>query len=173
VAVLLHAFLIWAPNGNWSASCLGQFMPGNRATSTHCKVDWLGPRAVMEAVCERKNSTSAGKWVSMCLSPSPQHHHYFCWAITATSRHLYLFPKLTLSRSRPRDASNCGVRMGRGEAREGDGEHSRSEGESYSEMRLRRFSLETADSPNSSRLSCNNNNNSSHLLQTNSCYWQQ
>jgi hypothetical protein len=30
-------------------------------------------------------------------------------------------------------------------------------------MRLRRFSLETADSPNSSRLSCNNN--SSHPLQ--------
>jgi hypothetical protein len=55
VAVLLHAFLIWAPNGNWSASCLGWFMPGNRATSTYCTVGWLGPRAVMEAAEERKN----------------------------------------------------------------------------------------------------------------------
>jgi len=35
----------------------------NRATSTHCTVGWLGPRALMEAVKERKNSTSTGKWV--------------------------------------------------------------------------------------------------------------
>ena len=69
--------LIWAPNGNWSASCLDQFMPGNTDTSTHHKVGWLGPWVVTVAVQERKNSTPAGKWVSICQSPSTQHCHYF------------------------------------------------------------------------------------------------
>jgi hypothetical protein len=36
--------------GEWSASRLGHFIPGERAPGTHCIGGWVGPRAGLYAV---------------------------------------------------------------------------------------------------------------------------
>jgi hypothetical protein len=40
--------------GEWSASRPGQFIPRERARSTHWIGGWVGPRAVLDAVVKRK-----------------------------------------------------------------------------------------------------------------------
>jgi hypothetical protein len=40
--------------GEWSASRLGRFTPGERATGTHWIGGWVGPRAVLDAVVKKK-----------------------------------------------------------------------------------------------------------------------
>jgi hypothetical protein len=45
---------ILRPGGEWSASRLGRFTPGERAPSTHWIGGWVGPRAVLDMVVKRK-----------------------------------------------------------------------------------------------------------------------
>jgi hypothetical protein len=53
--VQLHAFLTSAlDEGEWSASRPGRFTPRERALGTHWIGGWLGPRAVLDAVVNRK-----------------------------------------------------------------------------------------------------------------------
>jgi hypothetical protein len=40
--------------GELSASRTGRFIPKERATGTHCTGGWVGPRAVLDTVVERK-----------------------------------------------------------------------------------------------------------------------
>jgi hypothetical protein len=40
--------------GEWSASRTGRFTPRERASGTHWIGGWVGPRAVLDAVVERK-----------------------------------------------------------------------------------------------------------------------
>jgi hypothetical protein len=40
--------------GEWSSSLPGRFIPRERAPGTHWIGDWLGPRAILEAVAKRK-----------------------------------------------------------------------------------------------------------------------
>jgi hypothetical protein len=55
VEVKLHAFLNSAlDGGEWSASRLGHFTPGERTPGTRWIGVWLGPRAVLDTVAKRK-----------------------------------------------------------------------------------------------------------------------
>jgi len=48
----------------WSASSTGCCTPEIRASGTHCKGGWVGPRAGLDAVARRKNPiiAPAGNW---------------------------------------------------------------------------------------------------------------
>jgi hypothetical protein len=60
VAVKIHVFLtLVLDGGNWSASSPGRFTPGERAAGTHRKGGWVGPRARLDAVANRKDPFSA------------------------------------------------------------------------------------------------------------------
>jgi hypothetical protein len=55
VDVKIRVFLTSAlVGGEWSASCFGSFTPGERASGTHWMGGWLGPRASLDDVKERK-----------------------------------------------------------------------------------------------------------------------
>jgi len=55
VEVYLHAFLTAAiDGGEWSASHLGRFTPGETASGTHWIGVWVGPRAGLDVVVKRK-----------------------------------------------------------------------------------------------------------------------
>jgi hypothetical protein len=55
VEIQLHAFLTSALDGSeWSASCPGHFIPRERTPGTIWIGDWVGPRAVLDAVVKRK-----------------------------------------------------------------------------------------------------------------------
>jgi len=40
--------------GEWAASSPGRFNPRIRARGTHCIGEWMGPRAVLDTVVNRK-----------------------------------------------------------------------------------------------------------------------
>jgi hypothetical protein len=53
--VQLHTFLTSALDGSeWSASRPGRFTPRERAPGIHWIGDWVGTRAVLDAVVNRK-----------------------------------------------------------------------------------------------------------------------
>jgi hypothetical protein len=61
VDVWIHVFLTPAlVEGEWSASRPGRFTPGQRAPGTHWVGIWVGPRAVLGDVEERKFLTLLG-----------------------------------------------------------------------------------------------------------------
>jgi hypothetical protein len=56
-----HVFLISAQAGHeWSASHSGRFNPWERATGIHWIGDWVGPRAGLDDLEERKFLTLSG-----------------------------------------------------------------------------------------------------------------
>jgi hypothetical protein len=60
VEVQLHAFLTSAlDGGECSTSCLGRFTPRERALGTHWIGGWVGPRAGLDAVAEKKKPAPA------------------------------------------------------------------------------------------------------------------
>jgi hypothetical protein len=55
VEVYLYIILTSAlDGGEWSASRLGHFTPGERAPGTHFIGGWVGPRAGLDAVAKSK-----------------------------------------------------------------------------------------------------------------------
>jgi hypothetical protein len=67
VEVLLHAFLTSALDGSeWSASCLGHFIPSGKGLGTHWIEDWVGLRAGTDAVEKRKDPCT-------CQESNPSH----------------------------------------------------------------------------------------------------
>jgi hypothetical protein len=55
VEVQLQLFFdLGTSGGEWSASCPGRFTPRERAPGTHWIGDWVGPKAVLDAVVKRK-----------------------------------------------------------------------------------------------------------------------
>jgi hypothetical protein len=57
--VQFHAFLTTAAvGGEWSASRLGRFTPGERTLGTHRIGGWVGPRAGLDAVTKSKNPSA-------------------------------------------------------------------------------------------------------------------
>jgi hypothetical protein len=61
VDVYIHIFLTSAlVGGEWSASRPDRFIPGERAPDTHWIGGWMGPRAGLDAVVERKFLTLPG-----------------------------------------------------------------------------------------------------------------
>jgi hypothetical protein len=55
VDVYIHVFLTSALVGNkWSASCPGNFIPGERAPETHWIRSWVGPRTGLDDKEKRK-----------------------------------------------------------------------------------------------------------------------
>jgi hypothetical protein len=76
--------LISAPDGGeWSASRTGHFTPRERAPGTPWIGGWVGPRAVLDTVVNRK--TPGPHWESNSRTPiiQPVAQHYTDWAITA------------------------------------------------------------------------------------------
>jgi hypothetical protein len=57
ILVFLTSSLI---GGEWSASLPGRFTTGERAPGTHCIGAWVGPRAGLDDVEQRKFFTLAG-----------------------------------------------------------------------------------------------------------------
>jgi hypothetical protein len=49
-----HSVSLAPDGGEWSASCPDCFTPRERAPRTHWIGDWVGPRAVLEAVVKRQ-----------------------------------------------------------------------------------------------------------------------
>jgi len=67
VEILLHAWLTLALDGHeWSVSCPSCFTPRERAPSTHLIGGWVGPRASLNMVANRKNPY-------LCWESSPGH----------------------------------------------------------------------------------------------------
>jgi hypothetical protein len=61
VDVLIHIFLTSAlAGGEWSASRIGRFNPGERALGTHWIEGWVGSRAGLEDMERRKCLTLPG-----------------------------------------------------------------------------------------------------------------
>jgi hypothetical protein len=61
VDVQIHVFLISAQvGGEWSASRLDHFIPGERAPVTHWIGGWVGPKAGLDDVEKRKFLTLPG-----------------------------------------------------------------------------------------------------------------
>jgi hypothetical protein len=50
----MHSLTSALYGGVWSASRTGRFILRERAPVTHCIRDWVGPRAVLDAVVKRK-----------------------------------------------------------------------------------------------------------------------
>jgi hypothetical protein len=55
----------------WSASRPSSFTPGERAPGTHWMLDWLGPRADLYVVVERKYCNLSGNRAAILWSSSP------------------------------------------------------------------------------------------------------
>jgi hypothetical protein len=49
-----HSLTSALDGGEWSAARPGRFAPKERAHGTHWIGDWVGPRAVLDAVVKRK-----------------------------------------------------------------------------------------------------------------------
>jgi hypothetical protein len=61
VDVYIHVFLTLAlVGGEWSASRLGRFTPGERAPGTHWIGGWVGPRASVDSMEKSKFLTLPG-----------------------------------------------------------------------------------------------------------------
>jgi hypothetical protein len=61
VDVQIHVFLtLGLAGGEWSASYLGHFTPGERASNTQWIGSWMGPRADPDNVEKRKYLTLSG-----------------------------------------------------------------------------------------------------------------
>jgi hypothetical protein len=59
--VQTHIFFTWSlVGGEWSASRPGHFNPGEGALGTHWKGAWVGPRAFLDDVNNRKFLTLTG-----------------------------------------------------------------------------------------------------------------
>jgi hypothetical protein len=83
VNVQLHAFLTSAfDGGEWSASCPGRFIPRERAPGTHWIGDWVGPRAVLDAVGKRKIPTPRRESIPRTPVVQPVAQCYTDWVIT-------------------------------------------------------------------------------------------
>jgi hypothetical protein len=50
----MHSLTLALDGGEWSASRSGHFTPRERIPGTHWMGSWVGPRAVLDAVVERK-----------------------------------------------------------------------------------------------------------------------
>jgi hypothetical protein len=69
--------------GEWSASRLGRFTPRERAPGTHWIGDWVGPRAVLNAVVKRNIPSPHRKSNPRTPIIQPVAQRCTNWAITA------------------------------------------------------------------------------------------
>jgi hypothetical protein len=84
VEVLLHVFVTSAPDGvEWSTSRASCFTSGERALGTHRVIDWVHPRAGVDAVGKEKIPCPSLSGIEMRLSSSKP-SHYTDWAVLAT-----------------------------------------------------------------------------------------
>jgi hypothetical protein len=78
-----HSLTSALDGGEWSASRLGRFIPRKRAPGTHWIGGWVGPRAVLDAVVNRKIPSPSRKSNPRTPIVQPVAQHYTDWAITA------------------------------------------------------------------------------------------
>jgi hypothetical protein len=84
VEIYLHAFLTSAlDGGEWSASRPGRFTSRERAPGTHWIGGWVGLRAVLDAVMNRKIPSSRRESNPRNPIVQPVAQLYTDWAITA------------------------------------------------------------------------------------------
>jgi hypothetical protein len=77
VDVYIHIFLTSAlAGGEWSASHPGRFIPGKRAPGTHWIGGWVGPRAGLDDVENRKFLTLPGLELRPLGRPAGSHSLY-------------------------------------------------------------------------------------------------
>jgi hypothetical protein len=86
----LHALLTSAlDGGEWSASRTGRFTPRERAPGTHWIGGRVGPRAVLDAVVNRKIPSPHPETNPRTPIVQPVAQRYTDWAITALLLCLY------------------------------------------------------------------------------------
>jgi hypothetical protein len=81
-----HSLISALHGGEWSASCLGRFNPRESAPNTHWIGGWVGRRAVLDAVVEKKILSPRRESNLRTTIVQPVAQHYTDWAITALSR---------------------------------------------------------------------------------------
>lgn len=79
--IKLHQFFTMALEDQWPASCLQHLSPGKRAPSAHSAAGWVGPRAHLDMLGNRKTPSPFGNLTMIPCSSSPQHRHYITYAI--------------------------------------------------------------------------------------------
>jgi hypothetical protein len=78
-----HSLTSALDGGEWSASRPSRFTPRERAPCTHWIGDWVGPRAVLEAVVKRKIPSPRRESNPTTPIVQPAAQRYTDWAITA------------------------------------------------------------------------------------------
>jgi hypothetical protein len=78
-----HSLISVLDGGEWSASRPGRFTPRERAPGTHCIGDWVGARAVLDAVVKRKTPSPRRESNPSTPIVQPVAQRYTDWAITA------------------------------------------------------------------------------------------
>jgi hypothetical protein len=84
---IVHTFLTSAlDGGEWSTSRPGRFTPRERAPGTHWIGGWVGPRAVLDAVVERKIPSSLRVSNPRTSIVQPVTQSYTDWAIAGLTQ---------------------------------------------------------------------------------------
>jgi hypothetical protein len=78
-----HSLTSALDGSEWSASRPGRFTPRERAPCTHWIGDWVGPRAVLDAVVKRKIPSPRRETNPRTPIVQPVAQRYTNWAITA------------------------------------------------------------------------------------------
>jgi hypothetical protein len=78
-----HSLTSEPHGGEWSASRPGHFTPKERAIGTHLIGDWVGPRAVLDAVVKRKIPSPHRESNPRTLIVQSVAQRYTDWAIMA------------------------------------------------------------------------------------------
>jgi hypothetical protein len=85
-----HSLTSALDGGEWSASRPGCSTPRERASGTHCIGDWVGLKAVLDAVVKRKIHSPRRELNPRTPIVQPVAQRYTDWAITALIRFEWL-----------------------------------------------------------------------------------
>jgi hypothetical protein len=81
----------WKSGGEWSASRPSHFTPREKASGTHRIGGWVGSRAVLDAVMERKIPSPGRESNPRTPIVQPVAQSYSDWAITAVHNEKLFF----------------------------------------------------------------------------------
>jgi hypothetical protein len=93
--------------GKWSASHPGRFTPKEWALGMHCIWGWVGPRAVLDAVVQRKIPSPRRESNPRTPIVQPVAQRYTDWATTALP-HIYIYIYILCACARAR-MSHCSL----------------------------------------------------------------
>jgi hypothetical protein len=86
-----HSLTSALDGGEWSASRPSRLNPSERAPGTHWIGDWVGPRAVLDAVVKRKIPSPRREWNPRTSIVQSVAQRYTDWAIMAVQNYTGYF----------------------------------------------------------------------------------